>query len=144
MLKRYINAGVKVEPIYRELLMDGEPWVGTLLQRACELDHHACARTLISAGADIEAKTRGGGKTALHYACRNENVHAVAVLLDAGAQLETCDSNGDTPEMLAQKHRAYEAIEAIEAFERRQQAGKGLNTGERSLTGNDAGPVPSL
>ena len=60
----------------------------TALHWAAELGHADLARTLIAAGAYLDAVTRLGDFTALHVAARGGQGGVVRVLADAGASGE--------------------------------------------------------
>ncbi|HXA52315.1 MAG TPA: ankyrin repeat domain-containing protein [Candidatus Acidoferrum sp.] len=59
------------------------------------------ARTLLQAGANVNAVTRVGALTPLHLAATNGAGDVVEVLLKAGAQPNTAASDGATPLMMA-------------------------------------------
>ncbi|XP_044537468.1 ankyrin repeat and SOCS box protein 5 isoform X3 [Gracilinanus agilis] len=63
----------------------------TLLSQACLGDHVACARTLLEAGANVNATTIDG-VTPLFNACSRGSASCVELLLEYGAkaQLESC------------------------------------------------------
>lgn len=60
----------------------------------------AACEWLIAAGADTEARDRFG-RTALHLAAPNRRLHAVAALVQGGAQLDALDELGRSPLMRA-------------------------------------------
>ena len=58
-------------------------------------------RACLAAGADVNARERGG-HTPLHLAaCCNDNPAVIAALLEAGAEVNARDEDGDTPLHLA-------------------------------------------
>jgi truncated hemoglobin YjbI len=54
-------------------------------------------RALIRAGAKVDANDGAKHCTALHMAARRGNVEVAEALLDCGADMEACDSLGETP-----------------------------------------------
>lgn len=74
-------------------------------------DQPLIMRELIAAGADVNARTparemvspvsgrriRRGGETALHLAAAANNVEAIRILVEAGAEVEAVDENGCAP-----------------------------------------------
>jgi uncharacterized protein len=69
----------------------------TPLNRACCYGQEALARRLLDHGAHVHA-TDSEGWTALHYACSNEWVNGVTLLLEYGADPEARDCQGRLPE----------------------------------------------
>ncbi|CAH1401021.1 unnamed protein product [Nezara viridula] len=55
------------------------------------------AGLLISYGASLEVKDRPLRYSPLHYACENDHVEVVKLLLDSGANKSSADINGTTP-----------------------------------------------
>ena len=90
----------------------------TALHWAAERGHAAVADLLLSAGADVEAKTRLGSYTPLHLASRSGHGPIVSALLDAGADPHaTTSSSGVTPLHLAAA--AVDGTKAVTALLRR-------------------------
>lgn len=74
----------------------------TALHWAGERGHVEVVRTLVAAGADVEAKTRIGSYTPLHVASRAGHTEVVRLLLEAGADAgATTTNSGVTPLHLA-------------------------------------------
>jgi len=80
--------------------------------------YDAVVQVLLAAGANIQARTTPGidtssfmrdskthGETPLHRAAAFGSVRTVQLLLDAGADLQVTDNNGDTPLAWASWHR---------------------------------------
>lgn len=62
---------------------------------AASSSHPEVILQLLEAGADLEARSGGGG-TALHFAVLNRNPAIVRTVIDSGAELEARDSGGMT------------------------------------------------
>ena len=57
----------------------------------------AIVRALVAAGAEVDARDKLQGCTALHMAARRGHVLVAEALLDCGANIEARDKSGDTP-----------------------------------------------
>lgn len=74
---------------------------------------------LISAGADIEARTHGNsdqvhdGDTTLHVASRNEALQMTSLLLSKGADVNAINTSSETPLSLAVGHDDEEMVRAL-------------------------------
>ena len=69
----------------------------TALHRAASEGRPADVRALIEAGAEVEARSRGGGLTALQVAVwRRAGLATVSALLVVGAEVDTADARGWT------------------------------------------------
>ena len=69
----------------------------TALHRAASEGRPADVQALIEAGADVDARSRGGGLTALQVAVwRRAGLAAVSALLAAGAEVDATDARGWT------------------------------------------------
>lgn len=87
----------------------------TALHVAAERGHGAVTDLLLSAGADVEAKTRIGSYTPLHLASRSGHGQIVRALLEAGADPRAVTTNsGVTPLHLAAA--AMDGAEAVVAL----------------------------
>ncbi|OQS01114.1 hypothetical protein ACHHYP_20074 [Achlya hypogyna] len=90
-----------------ELLEEGASvrnmrWSGvTPLHRACEGGHVAVIETLVSHGADVNAKATWGWYTPLHLAARYGHEAAIMALLHAGANWSQIDKYRATPHKYA-------------------------------------------
>jgi len=74
-------------------------WANSLLGVAVQADHADVARTIIAAGAKLDAHS--GGRTPLIIAVCNENKSLVDILLHAGAKVDARDIYGCTALMEA-------------------------------------------
>jgi ankyrin repeat protein len=72
----------------------------TPLHSAVQCNHDQMVKTLIAAGADVNARNKFGD-TPLHYASVFRNKEIIKVLLGAGADVNARDSGGHTPLWLA-------------------------------------------
>ena len=75
-------------------------------------------RVLLEAGAEVNAQDRFG-RTPLHHAAERENVAAIRMLLEAGANPEVRSGSGNTgtgvtPREFARKHYLIEAMRALD------------------------------
>lgn len=70
----------------------------------------AIVSTLAQAGADVHARERVKGCSALHVAARRGNVLVAQALLRCGADIEARDKSGDTPLHRAVKCRQAEMV----------------------------------
>ena len=68
---------------------------------AAEKGHDEIVRTLLKAGARVDARDERNGQTALHWAARGGRAGAIELLIAAGADLLAEDSDGLTPEAIA-------------------------------------------
>ena len=73
------------------------------------------ATTLLNGGADLK-ETDADGRTALHYAARNEDASVIDLLLRYGADPNTTDFTGNTPLHLAARNRTYMVVETLVRF----------------------------
>ena len=107
----------------------------TSLHWAAERGHAAVAELLISASADVRAKTRIGSYTPLHLASRGGHVPLVISLLEAGADPDAVTTNsGITP-----LHLAAAAVGGAEAVTALLDHGADANAREGS-----AGQTPLM
>jgi ankyrin repeat protein len=70
----------------------------------------AVVATLVQAGANVNARERVKGCSALHVAARRGNVLVAQALLECGADIEARDKYGDTPLHRAVKCRQAEMV----------------------------------
>ncbi|KAM7203985.1 Ankyrin repeat-containing domain protein [Rhypophila sp. PSN 637] len=81
-----------------------------------KLDSIEIISTLLSAGADIEARDRNGqqhaydNKTALHYAAKQGSVKKVELLLAAGAEIDATDWSEGRPICLALESKVLATV----------------------------------
>ena len=68
----------------------------TALHLAAGIGQEAVARLLLKRGADVAARTHGGGATPLHAAARGGHLPLLACLLDSGAPLHATTCEGHT------------------------------------------------
>ena len=61
---------------------------------------------------NINAKD-GDGRTALHMACKHNNVELIKILLDNGAKINMKTSSGETSLHIACKYRKFNAIKTL-------------------------------
>ncbi len=100
----------------------------TALHWAAELGHAAVAEVLLSAGAEVEAKTRIGAYTPLHLAGRGGHGPVARALLDAGADPQAVTTNtGVTP-----LHLAAAAVDGAEVVTALLESGAVVNAREAS------------
>lgn len=111
-MRLILDAGADVfEPLDEDWLEDVE-WLDEedyddwefhlpVLNWAVEQGDTACTRMLIDAGSSIEVPCTEEGNTPLMDACQGGHVDIVRMLLDAGADEEEINLNGDTAKDLA-------------------------------------------
>lgn len=88
----------------------GEP---TILKAACYKNQVSCARVLLKYGASPNAAERGH-RTPLQIASCTDSVDMMAVLIDAGADIDVEeDFGGQSPLHLACMHGSYRAAELL-------------------------------
>jgi hypothetical protein len=87
----------------------------TPLHYAARNSHAVCVRSLITANADLNARTRTDGSTPLHLAAAaREGLDCIAALLDAGARADLRDSNFALPSAVACTCRWEDSEEACQ------------------------------
>ncbi len=71
----------------------------TPLFYSSERGHKEATKTLLRLGADVHAKSRNlsPGRTVMHGAALDSNSEIIRILLEAGANLEARNDDGDTP-----------------------------------------------
>ena len=69
------------------------------LMNSCSGGHVSIAQKLLQAGASINIKDKRDGRSALHYACMEDQPACVRLLIDAGADLNSSTPDGGTPIM---------------------------------------------
>jgi ankyrin repeat protein len=99
----------------------------TVLHWAAGYGHPGVIQVLLSAGAEVDSKTRSapttektvvkfkcyslmffsGGCTALHWAARNGHLEVIQVLLSAGAEVNSKDKSAPTTEKTVVKFKYY-------------------------------------
>ncbi len=100
----------------------------TAVHAASESGHADVVRILISAGAEVEVRTRVAGYTPLHLAARRGHVDVVAALLEGGADpTAVTESSGATA-----VHLAAAAVRGSEVVRLLVRAGANPNARERS------------
>jgi ankyrin repeat protein len=62
--------------------------------------HHKVVSYLIGSGANVDEKTEGYGRTALHMASERGHLKVVEELLNAGAKIDEVDTGYSTPLMV--------------------------------------------
>ena len=67
------------------------------LMCSCIKGHVTIAQKLLQAGALIDMKDKRHGRSALHYACCEDQLACVKLLIDAGADVNTSTPTGGTP-----------------------------------------------
>lgn len=70
-----------------------------LREAACFGDLDAL-NTLLTSGADVNSRHKINGWTALHWAAKRNNPHAIGILLDQGADSAIKNCKGETPQQL--------------------------------------------
>lgn len=98
----------------------------TPLHWAAHHDDVETAKTLLAAGAKVNAETRLGGITPLFIACTNGSAKMIAALLDGGASAKAAKANGTTALMIAAASGSVEAVKAL------VDAGAELNAVEKA------------
>ncbi|MFI7698849.1 ankyrin repeat domain-containing protein [Nonomuraea sp. NPDC049480] len=78
---------------------------GLPLCAAAAWDRYDTAKTLLTSGADVNAR-ESGGWTALHWAAANGQAATAELLIEAGADLDAANDDGDTPLTLAARRGA--------------------------------------
>lgn len=119
-VERYAKAG-KAAAV-RELLLAGcnpgtlrKPNYRPLISavRAGSLRHNKVVKVLLDHGADVNARHPSTGKTSLHFAIEHQNfagyTNLVRDLLEAGADPNVLDKNGDSP-LLQILYGGYEPL----------------------------------
>ena len=71
---------------------------------------------LLAAGADANAKARGGW-TPLHMAARDGYSEFVSALVAAGADVNAVNNNGETPQDVAIQYRDHSSEAAVEIID---------------------------
>ena len=88
----------------------------TRLQKAAQKGDIKAVKALLAAGAEVNAKTKKGSWTPLHYAAWFGHTEVVKLLLEAGAKVNARDNYGKTPLCRAARlHRNEAAKLLIEA-----------------------------
>ena len=82
------------------------------LSRAVDRNELIAVKTLIEAGADVNAKS-AEGFTALHVAAEHGRIGVMETLLKAGADVNATDNDRDTPLHLATSQDQAGAVEAL-------------------------------
>ncbi|KAK7495808.1 hypothetical protein BaRGS_00013028 [Batillaria attramentaria] len=95
---------------------------------ACLHDKRACARLLLDRVAVDVSMADSSGRSALHYACKENAEGIVKLLLDCGADLNCKDANGLTPLHIAVSAGHLDLVELLCAED--------ADTDVRSLRGN--------
>jgi ankyrin repeat protein len=85
----------------------------TALHWAAFKDDLDLARTLVQAGANVQATTRNGALTPVVFAARNGNPAMIELFLKAGADANTADVNGTTVLMQAALAGNPEAVNVL-------------------------------
>ena len=67
------------------------------LMCSCIKGHVTIAQKLLQAGALIDMKDKRDGRSALHYACCEDQLACVKLLIEAGADVNTSTPTGGTP-----------------------------------------------
>ncbi|CAM9998061.1 unnamed protein product [Scytosiphon promiscuus] len=83
------------------------------LDYAARIGHSEILKLFIYSGADINSCVPQSGRTALDIAAGKDNVKAVDVLLDAGANIEARDVEGYTPLHTAALHAYSESARSL-------------------------------
>lgn len=101
----------------RAVLMSAKPdkadqFGATALHVACRRGNVECARTLIAAGASLEARTVNG-ETPLIMACHAASADCVRLLVDRGADLEAATRNGHTALVVAAGLCRVDAVQIL-------------------------------
>lgn len=105
-LKRYLAAGC--DPNLREDDLVGQ----TLLHIACDNGCVECAKVLIAAGADVNAKNYDY-RSSLHLACQQKSAKCAKILIKSGADINAIDDNQWTPLYIASLHTQLKCINAL-------------------------------
>lgn len=84
----------------------------TPLHYAAYLGYTECAKILLKAGANLEAKGQNQS-TSLHFAAREGHFDTVKLLIEAGAALDAKDYENDTPLNCAQVFGHSKIVELI-------------------------------
>lgn len=120
-----LDAGADIE---KGIACTGNTYFGlSALHWAVQRCRHVMAKRLIDAGADIELPL---GHRPLKIACAHAAVDSAAVLIDAGAEVDGCDSLGDTALFAACEYQCLEAVELLLAA--------GANPAKTNTLGVDA------
>src|SRR5262245_13712039 len=85
----------------------------TALHWAANRDDVEMAKLLVAAGADLKARTRLGGITALWIAAQNGSAAMLAILLDPKGDANTANTNGTTLLMLAAASGKTDAVKLL-------------------------------
>ena len=83
------------------------------MHEACKKSDIETIKTLISQGANINAKIGPWEKTALMYACDKENIPLVEYLLAKGADVNLKNKNGKTALMYAKSNGHTETVHLL-------------------------------
>ena len=97
----------------------------TPLMVAARAGSHAVIPVLLAHGADVNASYGLWGRSAFHWLCRQgltshyhveAHTESARALLEAGADAYMTDDSGDTPLILALRHRQKNVIKLIHAY----------------------------
>jgi ankyrin repeat protein len=86
--------------------------VTVLIAAACR-GSNQLVDILLRLGAEVNATMEASGRTALACAVMNEQIETVRLLIEAGADLEIADKQGNTPLMTAKSTGSEEIIELL-------------------------------
>ena len=79
---------------------DVDDWTPLILAAFC--GQKEVLSLLLQKGANVDAKSKRFGRSALHFACQGGKLDCVEILLDAGSAINVCDDDDDfTPLILA-------------------------------------------
>jgi len=97
------------------------PKLATPLYYAAAFGLYQIVHSLVDAGADLNAPASRFGGTALHGAVVRHHIPVIKLLLEAGADVNKCDSNSITPLHTAVWHEESEIVSLLLKYGARRE-----------------------
>ncbi|XP_014346334.1 ankyrin repeat domain-containing protein 16 isoform X3 [Latimeria chalumnae] len=96
---------------FMDAVQNGHTNIAKMLMEKHKEGHAGTIQTLLSLGADVQAKDEKG-RSALHMACAGQHAGCVGILLQAGLQ-DSADTSGMLARQLAKKPNVLKALNGI-------------------------------